>query len=74
VKKEGKKYRGSTPVVELQFTARVDGTTYVNHGYFYSGPEGVLQLRAWTGEKNYDEAADDITELLDGLVVTPAVK
>ncbi len=71
VKKRGAKYRGTVQMAELQFTARVEGVAYLNHGYFYSGPEGAVQLRGWATEKNYAEVADDITELLDGLTVVP---
>jgi hypothetical protein len=74
IKKHGTKFRGAVLVQELQFTARVEGVTYVNHGYFYSGPEGAVQLRGWAPEKSYGDVADDITELLDGLTVAPAVK
>lgn len=69
VKRRGKKLRGSVEVVELEFEARVDGTTYVNHGYFYTGPEGTVQLRAWAKDAEYNDMAGDITELLDGLSV-----
>jgi len=71
VKKRGAKYRGTLQMAELQFAARVEGVTYLNHGYFYSGPEGTVQLRGWATERNYAAAADDITELLDGLTVAP---
>jgi len=69
VKHRGKKLRGAAEVVELEFAALVDGVTYVNHGYFYTGPEGTIQLRAWAKESDYRTAAGDITELLDGLAV-----
>lgn len=70
VKKRGKKLRGSTSVEELYFTARVDGVSYENHGYFYSGAEGTVQLRAWAEQKNYANVSGDIDELLSGLVIT----
>lgn len=70
VKKHGKKLRGTAEVVELEFNATVDNTTYVNHGYFYSGPEGVVQLRAWAKDDEYREMSGDISELLDGLTIT----
>ena len=41
----------------------------MNHGYFYSGPEGAVQLRGWAKEAEYNAVTGDITELLDGLVV-----
>lgn len=69
VKKKGKKYRGAAAMVELVFHARVAGDVYVNHGYFYSGPLGAVQLRGWATDKTYAEMDADITELLDGLSV-----
>jgi hypothetical protein len=75
VKKRGKKLRGAAEVVELEFTARVDKVSYINHGYFYSGPEGAVQLRGWASEREYRDVSGDIGELLDGLTVgAPTVK
>ena len=69
VKKRGKKLRGIIEVIELEFEALVEKTTYRNHGYFYSGPEGTVQLRAWAVAPEYSAAEGDIGELLDGLMV-----
>lgn len=69
VKKRGKKFRGASQMTELVFNARVGGDVYVNHGYFYSGPVGAVQLRGWATDKTYAAAEADITELLDGLAV-----
>ncbi len=71
VKKRGRKLRGTVEVVELEFTARVENVTYVNHGYFYTGPEGAAQLRGWANERDYRGVEGDITELLEGLAVVP---
>ncbi len=70
VRKRGQKIRGTAQLTELEFAARVDNVTYVNHGYFYSGPEGSVQLRGWAKEVDYNAVSGDITELLDGLVIT----
>ncbi|MDI1335003.1 MAG: hypothetical protein PSU94_02365 [Lacunisphaera sp.] len=69
VKKRGKKLRGTISVLELEFTARVENVTYVNHGYFYSGPEGAVQLRGWAKDQDYRDVTGDISELLDGLAI-----
>ena len=69
VKKRGKRLRGAASVTELEFTARVDNVSYINHGYFYSGPEGAVQLRGWATERDYRDMSGDIGELLDGLTV-----
>jgi len=71
VKKRGHKLRGSVELVELEFTARVEKVSYVNHGYFYSGPEGAVQVRGWATERDYSGMEGDIAELLEGLVVLP---
>jgi hypothetical protein len=70
VKKRGQKQRGSALVVELEFTARVENDTYVNHGYFYTGPAGAVQLRGWAKESDYRGMSGDISELLDGLAIS----
>ena len=69
VTKHGKKLRGAVEVIELEFEARVDGATYVNHGYFYTGPQGTVQLRAWARDVDCRDIAGDLNELLDGLTV-----
>ena len=74
VKKSGRKPHGAVEMVELDFTARVERVSYVNHGYFYSGPEGTVQLRGWATEHDYHGVEGDITELLEGLTVIPANK
>jgi len=70
--KRGRKLRGTVELVELEFKARVEKVTYLNHGYFYSGPEGTVQLRGWAPEKDYRGMEGDITELLEGLSVISA--
>ncbi len=69
VRRRGTKQRGSAQIKELEFAVRMDGDSYVNHGYFYSGPEGAVQLRGWSEERDYPDVSADITELLDGLTV-----
>lgn len=61
--------RHGVSLAELQFEARVGGATYVNHGCYYSGPAGQVQLRAWATDRVYKEVAGDIEELLEGLVI-----
>ena len=72
VQKRAKKLRGAVQLVELEFAATVENSTYINHGYFYSGTEGTVQLRAWAKDREYRQASGDISELLDGLVIGPA--
>lgn len=52
-----------------EFTATVEHTTDINHGYFYSGFEGTVQLRGWARDQDYRAAQGDIGELLDGLTI-----
>ncbi len=70
VRKRAQKLRGTTPMTELEFVARVQNTTYVNHGYFYSGKEGAVQLRGWAKDVDYGAVSGDIAELLDGLAIS----
>jgi hypothetical protein len=69
VRKRGQKLRGTVELTELEFAARVANITYVNHGYFYNGPEGAVQLRSWARDADYESMKGDIIELLDGLAV-----
>lgn len=69
VRQRGRKTRSGVSVEELEFSVRAEGTTYVNHGYFYTGPAGAVQLRAWAPEKVYDKVSGDMTELLEGLMI-----
>ncbi len=69
VRKRGQKLRGTVNMTELEFVARVESATYINHGYFYSGPEGAVQLRAWAKDVDYPGMSSDISELLEGLAV-----
>jgi hypothetical protein len=70
VLRRAKKYRGAAMVEELRFSVRAEGVNYENHGYFYSGPEGTAQLRAWSPEKAFRQVEGDIIELLDGLNIS----
>jgi hypothetical protein len=70
VAKRGSKRRGEVEVIELEFVAQVGKHAYRNRGYFYTGPEGTVQLRAWAAVAEYPDVAGDIAELLDGLTVT----
>jgi hypothetical protein len=72
LRRRGRKFRNGFELEELEFAVRSDGVTYVNHGYFYTGPAGTLQLRAWSPDKTYAGIAGDIAELLDGLAIKPA--
>lgn len=74
VRQHRRKLRGTVDLADLEFTARVERVTYVNHGYFYGGPEGSVQLRGWATEKEYPGVEGDITELLEGLTVVPAAR
>lgn len=69
VRKRGRKLRGAVQVIELEFEARVDNVNYRNHGYFYTGPQGAVQLRTWAKDMDYQDVAGDMSELLDGLTV-----
>jgi hypothetical protein len=68
--KRGRKLRGASTLEELRFTVRSDGVTYENHGYFYSGAEGTVQVRAWSPDRTFARVAGDIAELLDGLTIS----
>jgi hypothetical protein len=72
VKKRAKKIRGQVQVSEMQFIATVEKVDYLNHGYFYSGKEGSVQLRAWATHKNHAAVVSEMEELIDGLKVLSA--
>lgn len=70
--RRGRKLRGVASVEELRFAVRIEGVTFENHGYFYTGAEGTVQLRAWSPDKTFRQVESDISELLDGLSVRSA--
>ena len=72
LRRRGRKLQGSVRVEELRFSVRADGVSYENHGYFYNGPEGSAQVRAWSPEKTFPKVESDISELLDGLKINSA--
>lgn len=74
VRRRAKKNRSGLSFDDLEYAVRVEGVTYVNHGYFYTGPAGTVQLRGWSPEKTYRGVESDITELLDGISVIGAGK
>lgn len=69
VRKRSKKLRGMCSVDELFFGVKVEGVTYENHGYYYTGAEGTVQLRAWSAAETYPQVNGDIDELLTGLSI-----
>ncbi len=70
VVKRAKRMRGTATVEDLRYTVRSEGVTYENRGYFYSGSEGTIHLRAWSPDRTFPRAQGDIDELLDGLTIT----
>lgn len=69
VRKRSKKLRGMTSVEELFIGVKVENELYENHGYFYTGAEGTVQLRAWSAADLYPKVSGDIDELLTGLSI-----
>ena len=67
--RRGKKYRGSVVVEDLRFSVRTEGQTFENHGYYFSGAEGTVQVRGWASDKNFPQVEGDISELLNGLTI-----
>lgn len=74
VKKRGTRLLNGVEFLALEFEARVDGVNFINHGRFYSGPAGSVQLRGWTIQANLSDLQNDIDELLDGLTMTDSPK
>lgn len=70
VLKRSKRMRGTATVEDLRFTVRSEGVNYENRGYYYSGSEGTIHLRAWSADRTFPRAQGDIDELLDGLTIT----
>lgn len=70
IRKRSKKLRGMSSVDELFFTVKVENDVFENHGYFYTGAEGTVQLRAWSIASVFPKSAGDIDELLTGLSIT----
>lgn len=53
---------------------RIDGTfqgvSFTYYGYYWAGQAGNVQVLAYTGKNLFDEFKAEITELLNGLVIT----
>ena len=53
-------------VVAMQITGTMSGVLFVYYGYYYSGPEGSVQIITYTGQNLFAEYKADFEEFLNG--------
>ena len=52
----------------LQISVKMQGTSYVYLGYYYSGDDGVAQFLTYTSKTLFKDYKDDFEELLNGFI------
>lgn len=57
-------------MMALKINGSVEGIPFTYYGYYWTGEAGTLQCIAFTGRNLFNEFSKDITELLNGLVIT----
>jgi len=55
-------------VLMLQMNGTIQGIRISYYGYYYSNPNGTIQLLCYTGESLMDNYMDDMELLLNGLI------
>jgi len=55
-------------VIMMKMAATVQGIKFIYEGYYYSNSNGTVQLLTFTSEKLFNQNADNIESLLNGLV------
>lgn len=57
-------------VLVLQIEATVQGMAFKYYGYYWAGKSGAVQVIAMTGQNLFSELERDLTDLLDGTMIT----
>ncbi len=53
----------------LKMNLETQGIQFTFYNYYYSGPEGAIQVVTWTGSNLFREFEQDMSNLLNGFVV-----
>jgi hypothetical protein len=59
-----------TKLWNMRIDGTIQGIPFTYYGYYWSGQAGALQMIAYTGKSLFDEFKAEITDLLNGLVIT----
>ena len=57
-------------VLMLQMAGTLSGIRFMYFGYYYSSPNGTVQLITYTSSNLFKDYADDLEEFLNGFVIT----
>lgn len=66
---EEKRIVNGREIICLLFESTVRGIPFTSYGYYYSGDEGTIQVITMTGQNLFREYREELTELLNGLVI-----
>jgi len=69
VLREERKINGVT-VTAMQMQAKVKGIPFTYFGYYWAGESGMLQLITFTSQNLAEEMLPEMTDLLNGAVIT----
>lgn len=61
-------------VVHLLFEAEVNGIEFIFEGYYYAGPEGTIQVIAYSGKALHKEYKEVIGSFLNGFKISSKEK
>lgn len=53
----------------LQMAGTLSGIRFTYFGYYYSSPNGTVQLITYTSSNLFKEYADDLEDFLNGFVI-----
>jgi len=56
-------------ILAMQFSGVIQGIPFVYYGYYWTGPEGSLQVLTFTGKNLFREYEAVMKEFLDGLTI-----
>jgi hypothetical protein len=70
VKETSAEYRivNNKKILCLKFQGTIQGIKFVYFGYYYSSPNGTVQLLSYTSEQYYDSIQKELENFLNGFV------
>jgi hypothetical protein len=70
VKETGAEYRmvNNKKILCLKFQGTIQGIKFVYFGYYFSSPNGTIQLLSYTSEQYYDSIQKELENFLNGFV------
>ena len=68
VREEAAKTVNDNDVIAVVMDATVEGIDLTYYAYYYSGPEGSIQVVTWTGQNLFDELKPLMEDFLNGFI------